>query len=360
MKLFVDCHVFDGKFQGTRTYIQGIYTNLLHHKEIDYYFAARDIKNLKRIFGESENVHYITLKSKGSLSRLIFEIPSIIKKYNIDYAHFQYISPLIKNCKEIITIHDLLFIDFPQYFPIIYKIKNNILFRISALKADLLLTVSQYSKERIIEHFGIKSHKIHITPNGVLTPQDDLIIPNIKKKYNIDKYILTVSRIEPRKNHQMLLKAYVELELYKRDIKLVMIGVQDINNNSFNDYYQSLSNNIKENILITQVSYEELVAFYKNALLFVFPSYAEGFGIPPLEATASGCTTLCSNQTAMKDFSFLNNKMFNPYDINELKEKITYYINHKNEFIKKEEEIINKKYNWQNIADDYYKLLINS
>ena len=102
MKLFVDCHVFDGKFQGTRTYIQGIYTNLLHHKEIDYYFAARDIKNLKRIFGESENVHYITLKSKGSLSRLIFEIPSIIKKYNIDYAHFQYISPLIKNCKEII------------------------------------------------------------------------------------------------------------------------------------------------------------------------------------------------------------------------------------------------------------------
>lgn len=357
MRLLVDAHVFDGKFQGTRTYLQGIYTHLVNHKDIEFYFVAQDIENLKKIFGTTKNIHYIPLVSNSSIKRLAIEFPKIIKEYKIDYAHFQYISPLIKKCKEIVTIHDLLFLDFPQYFPFIYKLKNNFFFKRSARKADLLLTVSQYSKEEIIKYFKIDESKIHITPNGILMPPKNMILPNIKKIYGIDKYILTVSRIEPRKNHQMLLQAYIELELYKKGIKLVMIGVQDLNNKYFNDYYNSLDTNIKKNILITQVSYEELISFYKNALLFVFPSFAEGFGIPPIEATALGCTTLCSNQTAMKDFTFLRDKLFNPSNINELKDKINYYIEKKDTTIKNEQEFIFQNYNWGVISEKFYKLL---
>lgn len=64
MRLLVDAHVFDGKFQGTRTYIEGIYTNLVKHADIDFYFAAYNIDILKKVFGETGNIHYVKLNSK--------------------------------------------------------------------------------------------------------------------------------------------------------------------------------------------------------------------------------------------------------------------------------------------------------
>ena len=240
MKLLVDAHVFDGKYQGTRTYIEGIYTNMLRHEDIDFFFAAHNIDNLRGIFGEAKNVHYVRLHSTNNIVRLAVEYPLIITRLGVDYAHFQYISPLIKTCKEIVTIHDLLFLDYPEYFPRSYRVKNEILFKLSAKRADLLLTVSKYSKDEIIRHFNICEDKIHITPNGVLPQNMGKALPDIKKKFGLYRYILTVSRIEPRKNHQMLLQAYVELKLYEQNVKLVMVGVKDLANKDFNDYYEAL------------------------------------------------------------------------------------------------------------------------
>lgn len=61
IKLLIDAHVFDGKYQGTRTYIQGIYSAMITHKDIEFYFAAQNVSRLKSIFGIAENIHYIRL-----------------------------------------------------------------------------------------------------------------------------------------------------------------------------------------------------------------------------------------------------------------------------------------------------------
>ena len=100
----------------------------------------------------------------------------------------------------------------------------------------------------------------------------------------------------------MLLKAFLELQLYKLGYKLVIVGAMDLKNKIFNTLYKSMTDEEKESVLIFQASYLDLVALYKQAALFVFPSFAEGFGIPPIEAVAYSCPTLCSNQTAMAEF----------------------------------------------------------
>ena len=82
IKLLIDAHVFDGKYQGTRTYIQGIYSAMITHKDIEFYFAAQNVSRLKSIFGIAENIHYIRLDATNSIWRLAWEYPRIIKNTN--------------------------------------------------------------------------------------------------------------------------------------------------------------------------------------------------------------------------------------------------------------------------------------
>ncbi|MBO5157152.1 MAG: glycosyltransferase family 4 protein [Prevotella sp.] len=354
IKLLVDCHVFDGKFQGTRTYIQGLYSEMIKHKDIEFYFAAQDTNGLRNIFGNADNIHYVRLTSGGSLKRLAIEFPRIIKMYGIDYAHFQYISPLIKGCKEIVTIHDLLFLDYPQYFPLSYRIKNKYLFKRSAKRADILLTVSEFSTNEIVRHFHIGGNKIAITPNAVLPISSNMKKVDVKTKWHLDKYILTVGRIEPRKNFLTLLKAFAELQLHKKGYKLMIIGAPDLAYTKFSNYYDALPNEISDAVIMDKASFPELVSLYKNASLFVFPSLAEGFGIPPLEAIEYGCPLLCSNTTAMAEFGLPEKVMFNPTDTEELKKKIENILESR---LKIDPEIVKKQYTFWKSADILYKIL---
>ncbi|MGL4338731.1 MAG: glycosyltransferase family 4 protein [Turicibacter sp.] len=361
MKLLIDAHVFDGSPQGTVTYLKGLYKaliNLYKSEDIDFYFVAQDITNLKNIFGESPHIHYIRFSSGNKFFRLIFELPWLILKNKIDYAHFQYISPLFKCCKEIVTIHDLLFLDYPEYFGFKYKLKNKFFFSRSARRADLIFTVSEYSRKAISTHFGIPENNIHITPNGFELSKNDKFI-SMKEKYSLNKFILYISRFEPRKNHILLLQAYIESELYN-EYDLVLIGYRDLKVTEFDEYYESLSNHLKQKIhFFSNVSNTDLEFFYRECNLFVFPSFAEGFGIPPLEAYLYNVPVLCSNATAMNDFYFLKDVFFNPNDIEELKTKMKQEL--KSPLLPtqdKYDEVLNK-YKWSNIAKYFGSILTN-
>ena len=216
IKLLIDCHVFDGKPQGTTTYLKGLYSELAKDSSINFYFVALDIEKLKNIFGNQTNIFYIKLKSQNKIKRLLIEYPLIIKKYKIDFAHFQYIVPPIKLCKYIVTIHDVLFLDYPEYFPLMYKIKNRFLFQLSSWISDFNLTVSKYSQIQISKHFKVKN--VSITPNAVADQYFESFDRNIVKnevyeKFGLQNYLLFVSRREPRKNHLTLLKTFVELNI---------------------------------------------------------------------------------------------------------------------------------------------------
>jgi glycosyltransferase involved in cell wall biosynthesis len=367
MRLLVDCHCFDyGEAQGINTYLRELYKAMIPMaSDITFIFAAQNLDRIQKIFGEGKNIEYLQLGTHSKYYRLAIEFPKLIKTHSIDWAHFQYTTPLIKKCKYITTLHDILFEDYPNEFPLSYRISKHILFKASAKNTDLLLTVSNYSKERIAKIYNIEEDNIFVTHNGV--SQDYQHIDKqearnrIKEKYGIEKYILYVSRFEPRKNQQALLRAYKHLNLSQKGYKIVFIGIKSLLCAEFDMELSTCDSETKKNIhLFENISYQDLKNWYAGAELFVYPSKAEGFGIPPLEAGACLTPVICNNQTAMRDFDF-----FSPYHITTDNQpllettisSVIQSIQNDTNHLRKIQESIYLKYSWNNIALDFYKYL---
>lgn len=362
--LFVDAHVFDGIFQGSRTFLKGIYSNFDTKKySIKIYLAANNIENLKDEFRGVENIEFIKLQSKNKFIRLAYEIPMLISKLKIDFAHFNYYLPLFlnKDCSYIVTIHDVIFLDYPQYFPKSYFLKNKILFEIAAKRADLLNSVSVYSAMRIKEKFELDK-VIDVIPNAIdekyHTHADKVNDKNyINKKFGISNYLLYVSRLEPRKNHMTLLRTYDELRLWEQDIELLFIGKKAMENLELDCYFEEIKT--KSNGKVHHLEYvnnEDLMIFYNAATIACFPSLCEGFGIPPLESAAIKTPTICSNLTAMQEFQFFGKFHIDPTNKVELKYIVAQTLEDiKSGLIYSEMDYISKviieKYKWKNTAD---------
>lgn len=363
-RVFVDAHVFDGEFQGTRTYIKEIYNVLIKERpDIIFYFGANNIENLKTVFEELPNVKYVRYKFKSSIIRLGLELPILLMFHKISFAHFQYITPFIKVCKYMITTHDVLFNDFQTEFSKFYVFQKNFFYNISAKLSDYILTVSSYSKERIEYYFPFTKNRVVVTINAVnphvfYLGDKETSRAYIKSKYGIDKYILYVSRIEPRKKHDLLLKSFIDLKLSEEGYSLVFIGKESIKNEALESLVMNTSN-LNNYFYFESIEQNDLREFLNGAELFVYPSLAEGFGIPPLEAGVLKTPVLCSSKTAMGDFYFFDDDLFDPENDIELKTKLKNKLEYKTTDTKLNYicETILSIYSWEESAKKINEIL---
>jgi glycosyltransferase involved in cell wall biosynthesis len=361
IKIFVDCHVFDGGFQGTRTYIQGLYLELIKANKYDIYLACCDVQNLKSIFGEQKNVTYLEYYSHNKFYRLLIDAQRLIKKHKIDYAHFQYSVPPIKHCKYIVSTHDVLFLDYPEYFPKMDSFIKHKLFKYSAKKSEIVLTGSIFSKERLEEHFKIKN--VHVQVYGVEdiffgVYNKEEIKRHVVNKYEVNNYLIYISRHEPRKNHFLLLKSFLSLKLYENH-DLVLIGDITFRDLKFDELMKSLEPEIRNKIkLLNKVAFKEMILLLRGADVAIYPSKAEGFGLPPLESVAAQVPTICSKTTSMAEFDFFGDDFINPMDIEDVKNKILNKLNNPDkERLKELAAFVKQKYNWNVSAASFIKIL---
>ncbi|MCX6175424.1 MAG: glycosyltransferase family 1 protein [Ignavibacteriales bacterium] len=270
-----------------------------------------------------------------------FELPLFLRKNNNPLLiNLTNTAPVIyKN--QITVIHDLAFIHNPGWYTKKAAQFFKWLVKRSALSSKHIITVSNFSKGEIVKYLNISSEKISVVPEAIPSRIVDLSHLDYPNKWG--NYILAVSTLEPRKNLVSLIKAFLKLNL--NCYKLLIVGAQ--NKIVFKELELDrlkLNDNI---VFLGYVDDPTLVGLYKNAKLFTYISYYEGFGIPPLEALVCGCPVLASNSSSIPEVCGEYAKYCNPYDINDIAGKMNDMISQPSIISDKQIKDLLDRYNWE-------------
>ncbi|OFW63144.1 MAG: hypothetical protein A2Z35_05275, partial [Actinobacteria bacterium RBG_19FT_COMBO_36_27] len=238
-----------------------------------------------------------------------FRFPAIeFLGFKADVFHCpDYLVPPTLNRKIVLTIHDLAFIRFPEFnFDWFIKkytgeVKKN------ARISKKIIADSESTRNDIVNFFGIDPLKVEV----IYLAADDIFRKlsekeknmDVLKKYQIDKkYILSVGTIEPRKNFAALIRTFNNIKKTKigSDYKLVIVGRTGWKSEA--TYKEKENSPYSDDILFTgRVADQDLIQLYNWAELFVYPSFFEGFGLPPLEAMNCGLPVIAFDTSSLKE-----------------------------------------------------------
>jgi len=286
-----------------------------------------------------------------------FVLPNVIPNGDVLWTPAA-IGPFRSSC-HVLSIPDVSIIEHPEWYSQAYALWYNFLLPHVARRARKIITISNFSKERIIETLSIPEQNIIITYPGVdntFYPQSSDIFQQVLQEYNINNpYILAVGAIATRKNFSKLLEAWNFIANLRKDIWLVIVGEKGLP-------YFSTSSTGKlppRTLHLTGVDDEHLVCLYNGALAFVYPSLYEGFGLPVLEAMACGTPVVTSDVSSLPEVAGTNAIMVNPYDIDSIIQGILQIID--SEYLRKELSLKGldwvKHFSWDKTAALTWKIL---
>lgn len=227
--------------------------------------------------------------------------------------------------KSVVSIHDLIFLRYPEQYPVLDRFFYERKFKYACHNADAIVAVSEQTKRDIIDFYGTPAERIHVIYQGCQPffcqrIADTTIIDQVKQKYNIRRpYILCVASFTERKNQLRLIKAFQQLAT--KDHDLVLVGGKS-------KYLEELKGYVVQAGIQKQVHFlsgvpaEDLPALYQGSSLFVYPSLFEGFGIPIIEALHSGVPVVAATGSCLEEAGGGGALYANPLDVADLADKI--------------------------------------
>ncbi|WP_411275048.1 glycosyltransferase family 4 protein [Daejeonella sp.] len=273
--------------------------------EVEYRYPGKQlIKSYWRSFGIIKNLLRDNIDLFHGLSN---EIPYSLKTAGIP---------------TVVTIHDLIFIRYPQYYSFIDRLIYKYKYRYAALHADKVIAISKQTKQDLMHYFGVNEDKIEVIYQDcdVIFHQQvtSLMKDEIKKKYQLpEKYLLNVGTIEERKNLMLIAKALLRID----NIHLVVVGRET-------KYTLTVKQFIKQNQLservhfLHNVAHCDLPAIYQHAELLIYPSRFEGFGIPIVEALHSGIPVIAAKGSCLEEAGGPGSIYIDPDDDVELAKQV--------------------------------------
>ena len=288
-----------------------------------------------------------------------FVFHKVLENELLDIVHFPYFSvPILYNKPFVITIHDLIINHFPTGkastlpLPVYYakRFAYQYILKQAAKKSKKILTVSEATKNEIVDHLKVPEKKIVVTYEGI----DSLIkVKNDNRRLH-DTYFLYVGNAYPHKNLDRLVEAFGHVK--NKDVKLLLVGQK-------NYFYQQLEEKVNKLGLEKQILFQgkvddqELALLYKHAEALLFPSLMEGFGLPGLEAMQEGCLVLASEIPALREMYQDAAIYFNPLKPREMSDTMQKVLDNKKAFaktIEKGSERI-KAFSWEKMAEQTLK-----
>lgn len=323
MKILIDLTSLADNFSGIERFAACLALEMTANDAHSYILVFKEqVHPIFEAAVKKPNVETMVLDRCNKLLFNQLRLPMAIGRCKADaYLFLAFPVPVLLYKKNMIsTIHDICCWDCPETMNTMSKWYFRISHKVALKKCSKIVTISEFSRQRIVERLGYPEGKMPIIYCGIdpkfFAAAD---VAAAQEKYNLPQsYILTLSTLEPRKNLSLLVKAYEELLLEGRELPaLVLAGRKGW---KMEDFLAEVHPKVLEKIHFTGfVDDEDLPAVYAGAKLFVFPSKYEGFGIPPLEAMAAGCPVLSSDGASLPEVLGTAASYFKSEDLDSLK-----------------------------------------
>lgn len=358
----IDARMYGAEQTGIGVYIEYLIKNLLEIDQENFYKIFLLESEFSRFNDNYRNARKIKVNSRWYSWREQLVLPWQMMRERIDLMHFPHFNaPILYRGKFITTIHDLTPLRFPgrKMGGSSYRKKAfKYVFSNAVRRASKVIAVSNYTKNDLIQNFGVNEDKVRVIYEGVRKLKAKPLSAN---QVIVKPYIFYTGVWREHKNLIGLIKAFnILIKKYHMDLWLVLGGKED-------PYYPDIRTTWEElglqNRVVTPgfLTDEELTLFYKNASLFVIPSFAEGFGFVGLEAMACGAPVVASSIMSLPEILGNAAIYFNPYDVNDIAEKIREVLTKdilRRDLIQKGYENI-KKYSWRKMAEETLQLYKN-
>jgi len=391
--------------KGRRTGVENYTIELLSHllpldKTIKYKLFYSGFRKAKLDYPwlKGRNVKIKKIKIPNRILDLFLrflrfpKLDKILGKVDIFLSPHFLVAPLSQKTKNITIFYDLSFIRFPEFFSKTKLFWHKFIYpKKQAQKSDLIVSISECTKNDLIELYRVNPEKIKLIYPGVdgkFKPigENDSKLLEVAEKYNLSgkaRFILYFGTIEPRKNILGSIKAFEEIKRGKRgkvldvdwlgfegvvknareksadfsDLKLVIAGTKGW---LYKEIFKAAKNSeFRDDIIFTGfIDEEDKPYLYNLASIFVYPSFFEGFGLPPLEAMACGIPTVVSNKSSLPEVVGNAAIMVDPQNLDELVFAIKEVLENRNlnDFLRKQGPERAKQFNWDNTAKKFLEL----
>lgn len=333
MKIALNCIFFQPRGGGIKEYIYNLVGSLaqidqdndyvLYVLQSDYDYARQHLPigprmRLKKVpFGTG----FREVVRRSLLSHRFWLKEEQEEGFDIFHSPFFH-APKLRRAKVIITVHDLRFYRYPSTYTLPRYLFLRHAVKSSIAHADRIITISSFTKSEIMDAYHTPGDKITVVLEAINRSDfhgdqlEGFQLPEEARELQGARFLLSVGHIEPRKNYDRLLDAFDQLKQKPEaaDLKLVIVGKKG-------HHYQNTLERIERTpdvLYLNFVSRELLLWLYKEAALFVFPSYYEGFGFPPLEAACMGTISSVARISSMPEVCGDSVDYFDPFDTEDM------------------------------------------
>jgi glycosyltransferase involved in cell wall biosynthesis len=301
MRVGLDVHVLSGVPQGTATVWRAMLGDL-PGGDTTYVLYSFDPAATAREFPQPHFVHR-RIPTRQAHLRFQVAYPWLARRDRCDVFHTNYYVPLLGVPGSVVTIQDIIYLDFPAFAPAVRRAQFGVLTAWAARHARAVIAPTAYTKRRLVERFGIPADRVTIVPNALASEwhaPDEAAIAAAWQRLRARcpaRFVLGVGRLDPRKNIVATARVARALRAEGLTDGLVWVGADDFGTPAIARALETEGPIVR----LDGLSTVELQAVYRHAQALLFLSLAEGFGYPPLEAMAMGTPAVASDRTSIPE-----------------------------------------------------------